>query len=209
MSGICLGSLLGGYFLLMKPVISGTANETVLSKPGNYDTYFAKGGTAGGESTNYRNRIRRVKNRTKGPTSFSEDDINFFFSQFKSEKAPLAEGAEPPQSSIEQFNVKITGDQMYVSFKLIFDPTGDRFEVLVKANMSFENSNTGPEMRLSDFRLNSLPVPGMGGLLTSIISSKVEGMALPDDLLEMWENIRSIELESDKVIVDIGLRRRA
>ena len=81
--------------------------------------------------------------------------------------------------------------------------------MLVKANVGFLNTDAGPKIVLSNVRVNSLPIPGFGGIVTGMATSVIEGMEMPADLVEMWSNIRRIELESGKMIVDVGLRRPA
>ena len=217
-SGICLGLLLGIFYLLSLPPekLSSAPKPDTERVPGRYTATFVEG-RRGVETPNLRTGVSRIERRTIGPVSFSEDEVNYFFSQFKGDKdekskptGPSQQGQdeqEKPESSLEQFNVHLDGDQMVVSFKLIIDPKGDRFEMLVQGNVGFENTDTGPQLRVNSLKVNSLPVPTLGGAVTSMIESKIAQAQLPDDLVKMWKNVRKIELESSKLIVDVGMRK--
>lgn len=210
-SGVVLGLLLGVWILLSRPVkvVAQQPEAAVLEEPGDYTAFFTPGRVAGGESQNLRNGLIRIERRTPGPISFSEDEVNYFFGQFKRAEPAESEGEAAPEEAtrMEQFNLRIEGDRMQASVKIVVDPKGDRFEMLVWADIGFENTDAGPELVVKSVRVNSLPIPAPGGLLTSLIESKLAEVEWPDSYLEMWQNIRSIQLESGKLITEIGLRR--
>jgi hypothetical protein len=207
LSGIMLGVLLGMSLLLSRSVsvVSSVPDEALLSKPGNYNTYYRAGRVDGSESANLRSGTRRIERRATGPVSFSEGEVNYFFRSLS-----LGEPVENVGESavkIGPFNVRIEGDQIYASLKIVMDPNGNPFEMMVLANVGFENTDAGPEFKVKSLRLNSLPVPGMAGLVTSMVESRIAQTPWPEEVLEMWENIRAVEAESGKLIAEVGLRR--
>ncbi|MDQ8202139.1 hypothetical protein [Pelagicoccus sp. SDUM812003] len=207
-SGVSLGVLLGIWLLITEPVnaVSKLPDADAPRKLGDYGTDFKAGRKAAAETTNARSAVSRIQRRTPGPVSFSEEEINYFIGSLEPEKEG-ADDAEESSTSLENFNVRIDGDVMHASVKVVMNPTGDRFEMLVQARLHFENSEAGPELVIDSMRVNSLPVPAVGGMISSMISSKLASTEWPEDFVEMWQNIKSIELESDKMIVEVGLRR--
>ncbi len=207
-SGIMLGASLGIFLLLSHPasVVSSVPDAAVLSKPGNYDTYYLSGRVDSGESANLRSGTGRIKRRSPGPVSFSEGEVNYFFKNIAFETAENSSESEEG-ARIGPFNVRIMGDEIFASMKIVIDPTGSPFEILVLANVGFENSEEGPALVVNSLRINSLPVPGLAGFVTSMIESKIAQTPWPEEVLEMWQNVKSIEVESGKLITDVGLRR--
>ncbi|EDY84448.1 hypothetical protein VDG1235_4079 [Verrucomicrobiia bacterium DG1235] len=210
-SGILLGALLGASILLARPanLVSSPPDEATLSQPGNYTTYYIPGRVAGSESANLRSGTGRIKRRSPGPVSFSEDEVNYYFENLDFGEPVVEEGEEPATQGtrIGPFNVRILGDQIFASLKIVMDPSGDPFEMMVLANLDFENTDAGPELVVKGLRVNSLPIPGFGGLISSIIESKVAETSWPEEVIEMWQNVRNIEVESDKLITEVGMRR--
>ncbi|MBK1875421.1 hypothetical protein [Pelagicoccus mobilis] len=207
-SGVVLGGLLGISVLLSRSPVTVTTvpEEDEYTKVGDYNTYFTPGRVDAGESANLRSGTSRIKRRTNGPVSFSEAEVNRFFKNIKFGDPVVEEGGKKP-ANIGPFNVRISGDQIYATLKITVDPEGSPFEVLVLADLGFENSDAGPELVVNSLRVNSLPIPGFAGLVTSMIESKVAETPWPEDILEMWQNIKSIEVESGKLITEVGLRR--
>lgn len=207
-SGIMLGALLGVSLLLSRQasVVSTLPEEGVVSEPGNYNTYYMVGRVDGSESPNLRSGSGRIKRRSPGPVSFSEGEVNYFFENL--DFGEPVEGGDAAQSArVGPFNVRLDGDQIVATLKITVDPKGDPFEVLVLANLAFKKSEEGPEFVVESLRVNSLPIPGMGGLISSMIKSKIAESPWPEDVIEMWQNIKDIEVESNKLITEIGLRR--
>lgn len=211
-SGVCLGALLGVSLLLARPVqvVSTPPDEAVLSQPGNYNTYVLPGRVAGSESANLRSGTGRILRRTAGPVSFSEDEINYFFENIEFPE-PEVEGEEDAKAQggakMGPFVIRIVGDKVYGSYKIVIDPQGTPFELRAVSEISFENTDAGPVLHVSNTRINSLPIPDLGGIFSSMVANKIAETAWPEDLIEMWQNIRKIEVESDKVITEVGLRR--
>lgn len=206
-TGIMLGGLLGFSLLLARPVstVSGVPDNALVSKPGNYTTYYLPGRVDGAESANLRSGAGRIKRRSPGPVSFSAAEVNYFFKNIsfgEPENTSEAEGAR-----VGPFNVRIEGDQIFASVKVVVDPSGSPFEILALANIGFENTDAGPQFKVNSLRINSLPIPGIAGLVSSMIESKIAETPWPEEVLEMWQNIRSIEVESGKLITEVGLRR--
>ncbi len=206
-SGIMLGALLGFSLLLARPAstVSSVPDDAIVSKPGNYNTYYLSGRVDSGESANLRSGVGRINRRSPGPVSFSEGEVNYFFKSLSFGEpvgSPEEQGAK-----IGPFNVRIVGDQIFASIKIVVDSNGSPFEILALANVGFENTDAGPEFNVNSLRINSLPVPGMAGLISSMIESQIEETPWPEEVLEMWQNIRSIEVESGKLITEVGLRR--
>lgn len=191
-------------------MVSAPPDEEVLSQPGNYNTYVLPGRVAGSESANLRSGTGRILRRTAGPVSFSEDEINYFFENIEFPK-PDTEDGEKEQvkggARMGPFVVRLVGDKIYGSFKIVIDPQGSPFELRAVSELSFENTDAGPVLHVSNTRINSLPVPDIGGIFSSMVADKIAETAWPEDLIEMWQNIRKIEVESDKVITEVGLRR--
>lgn len=206
-SGIMLGVLLGTSLLLSRAATTVTAapSEAELSRPGNYNTYYIPGRSAGTESTNLRSGVGRITRRTPGPISFGEDEVNFFVQRI--EFGEVAASSDEQNARVGKVNFRISGDQITASLKVVVDPNGSPFEILAVANVSFENTDAGPELQVSNLRVNSLPIPGFGGLISSMIESKLAQTPWPEDLVEMWQNIRSIQVETGKLITEVGLRR--
>ncbi|MDQ8179456.1 hypothetical protein [Pelagicoccus sp. SDUM812005] len=206
-SGIMLGALLGVSLLLSRPVntVSSVPDESLLSKPGNYNTYYRPGSVDPAESANLRSGTGRIKRRSPGPVSFSQGEVNYFFKSL-SFGEPVGE-AKDEGAKVGPFNVRMEGDQIFASIKIVVDPNGSPFEILALANVGFENTDEGPEFKVNSLRINSLPVPGMAGLISSMIESKIAQTPWPEEVLEMWENIRAIHVESGKLITEVGLRR--
>ncbi len=206
-SGVMLGALLGVSLLLSRPVsvVSSVPDEALLSKPGNYSTYYRSGRVDSGESPNLRSATGRIQRRSPGPVSFSEGEVNYFFKSLSFGEPANTSEDEP--AKIGPFNVRMEGDQIFASLKIVVDPNGSPFEVMVMANVGFENSDEGPQFKVNSLRINSLPVPGMAGIISSMIESKIEETPWPEEVLEMWQNIRAIEVESGKLITEVGLRR--
>lgn len=207
-SGVVLGGLLGISILLSRPPVTVTTvpEEDSQTKVGDYNTYFTPGRVDAGESANLRSGVGRIKRRTNGPVSFSEAEVNRFFKDIDFGEPVAEEGAAAP-ANIGPFNVRISGDQIFATLKITVDPEGKPFEVLVLANLGFENSDAGPSLVVNSLRVNSLPIPGFAGLITSMIESKVAETPWPEEILEMWQNIKGIEVESGKLIAEVGLRR--
>lgn len=202
-----LGALLGVSLLLSNKVnvVSSVPDESLLSKPGNYNTYYRAGRVDGGETANLRSGTGRIQRRTTGPVSFSEGEINYFFKSLDFGE-PVVKPADA-SSKVGPLNVRLEGDQIYASMKFVLDPNGNPFDVMVMANVGFENTDAGPEFKVNSLRFNSLPIPGMAGLISSMIESKIAETPWPEEVLEMWQNIRAIEVESGKLITEVGLRR--
>ncbi|MDQ8184554.1 hypothetical protein [Pelagicoccus sp. SDUM812002] len=206
-SGIVLGVLLGVSILLSKPVsiVSAVPDQELLSKPGNYNTYYRSGRVDSGESPNLRSGVGRIQRRTAGPVSFSEGEVNHFFKSLN--VGEPVNTSEDSSAKIGPFNVRIEGDQIYTSLKIVLDPNGNPFEMMVMANVGFENSDEGPQLVVNSVRINSLPIPGLAGIVSSMIETSIAETAWPEEVLEMWQNIRAIEVESGKLITEVGLRR--
>lgn len=209
-SGILLGGLLGMSILLSKqPVVvtSTMEDESAAKELGDYTTYYTPGRTTGMETPNLRSGMGRMQRRSPGPISFSEEEVNYFFNRINFE-SPAEEGEEQASAPrFGPFNVKINGDEILASFKIVVDPSGEAFEMMVFAELEFTNVDQGPELAVKNLRLNSLPVPGFGGLVSSMIESKIAETPWPEELVEMWQNVKAIEVESDKLITEVGLRR--
>ncbi|MBD5779240.1 hypothetical protein IEN85_07025 [Pelagicoccus sp. NFK12] len=205
-SGIALGIALGAFLLLSKnvSVASSVPDPALLSKPGNYNTYYLAGRVDGGESPNLRSGKGRIQRRSPGPVSFSEGEVNYFFKSLDFGEPVDGEGAPV---KVSPFNVRIEGDQIYTSLKIVVDQSGSPVEFMVMANVGFDNTDEGPEFKVKSLRINSLPIPGMAGLVSSMIESKIAETPWPEEVLEMWQNIRAIEVESGKLITEVGLRR--
>lgn len=207
-SGIALGGLLGVSILLSRqPVtVSSVPEDGAYSKIGDYNTYYMPGRVDGIESANLRSGTGRIERRTNGPVSFSEAEVNRFIYDIE-----FGENAEPVEgekkAEIGPFNVRISGDQIYATLKITVDPTGSPFQVLALANLDFENSDAGPSLVVKSLRVNSLPIPGFAGLVTSMIESKMAETPWPEEILKMWQNIKGIEVESSKLITEVGMRR--
>lgn len=209
-TGIFLGGALGVSLLLSKPVnvVSKMPDADAPGSLGDYTTHFVVGRKAAAETTNLRSGIARIQRRTPGPVSFSEDEINYYLGKLKpKEEENAADKSAGAGTRLEQFNVRIVGDVMIASVKIIIDPTGDRFEMLAQAEVGFENTDDGPQLLVKSLRVNSLPVPTFGGMVGSMIQSKLTETEWPEEYIEMWENIRNIELESGKLITEVGIRR--
>lgn len=208
LSGVMLGVLLAVSLLLSRQssTVTTLPDESLLSQPGNYTTYYLKGRVDGAESANLRSGTGRIMRRSPGPVSFSEGEVNHFFSAIEFGEVVAEEGSTPP-ARIGPFNVRLDGDRIIASLKITVDATGEPFELLVLANVVFENSDTGPELLIRNVRINSLPVPGMAGLVSSMIASKISETPWPEELVEMWENIKSVQVESGQLITEVGLRR--
>lgn len=208
-SGISLGLLLGIFLLIKEPpsTVSKIPTPEEKATVGNYKAWQVSGKVGAAESPNYRTAISRIQRRTLGPVSLSEEEINYFFAQFKNGEKP-AEGANQ-SSSLDGLNFYLEGDQMIASFRLVIDPKGDRFEMLVQANVDFENSDAGPKLVIKSMKVNSLPLPNVGNMLAGMVASKLQEAELPEDLVKMWENVKKIELESGKLIVEVGFRQAA
>jgi len=207
-SGIVLGALLGISILLSRQPVTVTTvpEDDSYTKVGDYNTYFTPGRVDAGESANLRSGSGRIKRRTNGPVSFSEAEVNRFIKDIDFAGAEVEEGGEK-NANVGPFNVRISGDQIYATLKITMDPEGSPFEVLVLANLGFENSDAGPALVVKSLRVNSLPIPGFAGLVSSMIESKVAAAPWPEEVVEMWQNIKAIEVESGKLITDVGLRR--
>ncbi len=208
-SGISLGLTLGIFLLLTKAPtkVAQLPEPDQAREPGDYQAYYATGKVAPAETPNLRSGLSRIQRRTVGPISFSEEELNYFIGTFKGQEAKPAEGAPARRSDVEQLNFHLAGERMIATFKVVIDPQGDRFEMLVQADVTFENSDAGPELAISSMKINALPVPSAGGALTSMVESKLREAALPEDLVKMWQNIRKLDVESGKLIVEVGLRR--
>lgn len=206
-AGILLGGMLGMSLLMARPatVVATVPEEGVLSQPGNYSTYYSPGRIDVGESANLRSGKGRILRRSPGPVSFSEGEVNYFFKNL--EFGDPVEPTDGDSARIGPFNVRIVGDEIFASLKVVVDPNGSPFEMLVLAEIGFENTNAGPELYVKGVRINSLPVPGLVGLVSSMIKSSVAETSWPEEVLEMWQNIRSIQVESGKLITEVGLRR--
>lgn len=206
-SGVVLGILLGVSILLSRqPITVATVPEVdSYTAVGDYNTYFTPGRVDSEVSTNLRSSSGRIKRRTNGPVSFSEAEVNRFLKDIEFGEPVEVEGET--SASVGPFNVRISGDQIFATLKITVDPQGSPFEVLVLANLGFENSDAGPELVVSNVRVNSLPIPGLGGMVTSMIESKLSTTPWPEEILEMWQNIKEIQVESGKLITEVGLRR--
>lgn len=210
-SGILLGALLGLSVLLTKPVkvVAKQPDESVLAEPGDYTAYFMLGTGSGLETPEMRNAVARIARRTPGPVAFSESELNYYLAQASKREKTQEKADEAPEANtkIEQLNVRIEGDQMYASMKVILNPKGDRFEMLLQANIDFQNTEEGPELVVQSLRLNSMPVPDVGGVFGSMIESRIAEAEWPEEHVEIWENIRNIEIESGSLIAEVGLKR--
>lgn len=210
LSGVSLGVLGGAYLMLMLPAktVARTPGEDILSKPGNYNTFYVSGQTGSAETVSMKTALARIERRSPGPVSFSEEEVNFFLERlFDESKSKEEDGSEGEQEkgaiSFGRINVNLSGDQMFMSIKAKWGT----LDVLAQSKVSFENTEQGPVFKVHSLRLNSLPVPMLGGLVSSKIVSKIEAIEFSEENLTRWKNIKEIELESDKLITIVGLRR--
>lgn len=208
-TGVGLGLLLGISFLLSIPPerIAQDPDPEATSKPGDYTAHYRTGQTANAETPNMRTAISRIQRRTPGPVSFSEEELNYFFKQSKPSPQPAGADAPKDEAVFEQFNIRLVEDRMIVSGKAILNPQGDRFEMLLQAQVDFENEESGPRLVVKEMKANSMPIPSFGGLVESMLRSKVESSELPEEWTDLWSNIREIQIESGKLIAHVGLRR--
>jgi len=214
LSGLLLGIMLAVYILVTEPVsvVSRPPDEATLAKPGNYQTHWISGRLAPSESSNLRSARGKAMRRTRGVVSLSEDEANLFLTQLRPlPPLPAEQGGpeepEPERVRMGPLSLRLVGDRIYGDFKLVMDPNGSPFELHLTGELIFENLEAGPRLQLADVRANSLPVPTFGGFLAGFVSSQVAKTAWPENVVAMWENIRSIEIESDQILADIGLPR--
>ncbi|MBC2607799.1 hypothetical protein [Pelagicoccus albus] len=210
-SGIFLGVLLGITILLSRPakVVTSMDEDGATTERGDYTSIYMKGRVSGTETSNLRGGLSRLQRRSPGPVSFSEAEINYFFGQLgKGDKEETTEETPDKQpAKIGPFNLRIQDDRMFANLKVVVDPQGDPFELLAVAELKFENSESGPTLSVTGLRLNSLPIPGLGGLVTSLVQSKIAETAWPEEFIEMWQNVKTITLEDGQLIAEVGLRQ--
>ncbi len=208
LSGVSLGLLLGLWLLLMEPSyrVPRAPSAEEQAKPGDYAAYHVGGRVGVVETPNLRTGLTKLERRTTGPVTFTEEELNYFFAKQPS-PAVASAGEKGPPSSLEGLNFHMTGDQLFVNFKLILDPQGKRFELLVLAEVAFENTDAGPVMKVKSTKLNALPLPNLGGFVTGLASGKLAEAPLPEGMLKMWNNIRGISVVEGQLVLDVGLRR--
>ena len=207
-SGVLLGLLIGVYYLLTTPVerLPNEPDPAVLEEPGNYVAYFTPGRVAGAETTNFKTAMGRIQRRAPGPISLSEEELNYFIKTYGSSQAQ-DEATEGGIATFDQLNVHLVDDRMILSGRMVLDTNGERFEMLTQAEIGFENTEAGPKMFVKEMTFNSLPVPTVAGVARSLIESKLDPESLPEDWVEMWQNIKEVQIESGQLIAQVGLRR--
>lgn len=194
-SGIVLGVLLGGVILLRElPVKATDANRL-----GVYTAQYATGKTAGAESPTMKLRMSALGRRAPGPIKFSEAEVNYFLSQFKS-AAKDAEG-EPAKLSIGSPNVILKDGDFVLSSKVIVNPTSDRFEMLVQAHCHFEKASEGHELKVDRLLMNSLEVPQVGGYVQEAFTQQLASISWPAELAEAWNAAREVQVLEDALII--------
>lgn len=210
MSGVSLGLLLGLWLLLMEPSnrVTRAPSAEDLAKPGDYSAYHVGGKVGAVETPNLRTGLTKLDRRTTGPVTFTEEELNYFFAKQPSPNTATA-GEKGPPSSLEGLNFHMAGDQLFVNFKLVLDPQGKRFEILVLAEVAFENTDAGPKLVVKSTKLNALPLPNLAGFVTGMASDKLAEAPLPEGMLKMWNNIRGIKVVEGQLVLDVGLRRAA
>ncbi len=210
-SGICCGFALAAYLLFITPVdvVSKTPSEEVLSKPGEYRAFYKPGRVGGSESRNLETAIKRIKRRTPGPVTLDESEINYLFEQFgkAADSGKESEKAAPQGTRVEDLKTRFEGERMFVGMKLVSQSGGSRTNHLLQAELGFSNGEAGPFLTVKSVTINSLPLPMLGGVVGSMIRSKVEEIEWPAEYVEMWNNIREIRVESGSLVLEVGLRR--
>ncbi len=197
-SGITLGILLGGFLLLKEPPLRGKGPSGV-EKMGDYATYYTPGSIASAESATVRSRISRLARQVPGAIPFTEMEINHYMSQFQS--AETTEDGKPADVAFSPPNVRIENEAFVLSTKLVFNPKGDRFEVLVQAMGRFENGESGVALKVDRLLLNSLPVPQFGGLVQNLFMKNAAAIPLPTEVQDSLGAIKEIELLPDQVVL--------
>ena len=214
LSGLSLGLLGAVALLLSTPVekLSQPRKENV-SQPGDYTASYLLGKVAAMEDRTLRSRLGRLKVGTPGPVSFSPDELNRMIDEvINPRKAPQAAGEKkeeaPPESAkIEFVNLNIVENEMTWSVKMVVNPTTDRFELLTQIKAEFVNTEAGPQFKVLSCRVNSLPIPLLGGSVGKALLAGLSTSAWPQDYVEMWNNVREVEIKSNQFITLVGPKK--
>ncbi len=200
-SGTLVGLILACVILLKETPKKSQGTPSVSSVPrlGIYQAEYSIGSVDAAESATSRSRMSRLSRKTPGPIPFSESELNYYLSQYRS--ADTNEDGTPANVSFSSPNVRLEEKSFVVSSKIVVNPKSDRFEILAQVFCHLENGENGIELKIDRLVLNSLVVPQLGGIVGDMILSKLAAIPLPADLVDSWKAIREIELLEDKLVL--------
>jgi len=198
-SGAVLGILLGGVILLKEMPTKGAPAEGSANQLGAYTAQYSLGSVAAAESPTMKLRMSALTRRAPGPIKFSEAEVNYFLSQFKS--AAKDEEGNPANLSIGSPNVSLKEGAFVLNSKVIVNPTSDRFELMVQAYCRFEKSSDGHALKVDRLLMNSLKVPPVGGYVQDAFTKQLASISWPAELAEAWNAAREIQVLENSLII--------
>ena len=198
-SGAVLGILLGGVILLKEMPTRGTPTDGSANRIGVYTAEYSTGRVAAAESPTMKLRMSALSRRAPGPIKFTESEVNYFLSQFKS--AANDEEGNPANLTIGSPNVTLKDGAFVLNSKVIVNPASDRFELIVQAHCRFEKSTEGHDLKVDRLLMNSLEVPPIGGYVQDAFTKQLATIAWPAELAEAWNAAREIQVLEDSLII--------